>query len=228
ILAGTTVHSYDTRTLIFQSQNQLSTLGLYQNGATAIPWPAHPGRGPTSSTSLFSDGSGILAMQIAENPAGTLTLVSSPSLDGMEVVASIDDDESGEIWVAGGTIIDRFDALSQSWLNPIDISDYVTNPGQIVSIEQDGNNKVWIGTSNAGVLRLQNTDATYIGNVGGLSSSEVSSLAYDEINAFLVVGHSQSGISIINTNTMTLVDTITTSDGLDSDFVRSVATRYGI
>ena len=228
ILAGTTVHSYDTRTLIFQSQNQLSTLGLYQNGVTAIPWPAHPGRGPTSSTSLFSDGSGILAMQIAENPAGTLTLVSSPSLDGMEVVASIDDDESGEIWVAGGTIIDRFDALSQSWLNPIDISDYITNPGQIVAIEQDGNNKVWIGTSNAGVLRLQNTDATYIGNVGGLSSSEVSSLAYDEINAFLVVGHSQSGISIINTNAMTLVDTITTSDGLDSDFVRSVATRYGI
>ena len=146
----------------------------------------------------------------------------------MEVVASIDDDESGEIWVAGGTIIDRFDALSQSWLNPIDISDYITNPGQIVAIEQDGNNKVWIGTSNAGVLRLQNTDATYIGNVGGLSSSEVSSLAYDEINAFLVVGHSQSGISIINTNAMTLVDTITTSDGLDSDFVRSVATRYGI
>ena len=27
---------------------------------------------------------------------------------------------------------------------------------------------------------------------------------------------------------MTLVDTITTSDGLDSDFVNSVATRYGI
>ena len=54
ILAGTTVHAYDTNTLIFQSQNQLSQLGLYGNGAMAIAWPAHPFRGPITSTALFS------------------------------------------------------------------------------------------------------------------------------------------------------------------------------
>ena len=81
ILAGTTVHAYDTNTLIFQSQNQLSQLGLYGNGAMAIAWPTHPSRGPITSTALFSDGSGTLGMQIAENPAGTLTLVSGPSID---------------------------------------------------------------------------------------------------------------------------------------------------
>ena len=34
-------------------------------------------------------------MQIAENPAGTLTLVSGPSIDGMNVVSRINDGESG-------------------------------------------------------------------------------------------------------------------------------------
>ena len=228
ILAGTTVHAYDTNTLIFQSQNQLSQLGLYGNGAMAIAWPAHPSRGPITSTALFSDGSGTLGMQIAENPAGTLTLVSGPSIDGMNVVSRINDGESGEIWVASGRIIDRYDEADRAWKIPIDIRDYVSNPGQIVAIQQDDNGKVWIGTSNAGVLRLVNTDGSYIGAVSGLASNDVSSLAFDDTNGYLVVGHSQSGISIIDTNQMTLVDTITTSDGLDSDFVDSVATRYGI
>ena len=167
-------------------------------------------------------------MQIAENPAGTLTLVSGPSIDGMNVVSRINDGESGEIWVASGRIIDRYDEADRAWKIPIDIRDYVSNPGQIVAIQQDDNGKVWIGTTNAGVLRLENTDGSYIGTVSGLSSNEVSSLAFDEINGYLVVGHSESGISIIDTNQMTLVDTITTSDGLDSDFVNSVTTRFGI
>ena len=228
ILAGTTVHAYDTNSLIFQSQNQLSQLGLYGNGAMAIAWPSHPTRGPSSSTALFSDDSGTLGMQIAENPAGTLTLVSGPSIDGMNVVSRIDDGESGEIWVASGRIIDRYDEADRAWKVPIDIRDYVNNPGQIIAIQQDDNDNVWIGTSNAGVLRLVNTDGSYIGAVSGLASNDVSSLAFDDTNGYLVVGHSQSGISIIDTNQMTLVDTITTSDGLDSDFVDSVATRYGI
>ncbi|MEK9738276.1 MAG: hypothetical protein VW438_00940, partial [Euryarchaeota archaeon] len=50
ILAGTTVHAYDTNSLIFQSQNQLSQLGLYGNGAMAISWTSHTMSCPSSST----------------------------------------------------------------------------------------------------------------------------------------------------------------------------------
>ena len=228
ILAGAVVHAYDTHSLIFRSHTQLTDLGLYENGAMAIPWPAHAGRGPTSPTALFSDGSGTLGMLVGETLAGTLTLVSSPSTDGMTVVSHIEDGERGEIWIGGNKIIDRFDASDQIWKSPIDIRDYVSSPGQIISIIQDGNDKVWVGTTNAGVLRLDNTDGSYIGTVSGLSSNQVSSLAFDTSTGYLVVGHSESGISIIDSNQMTLIDTLTTSDGLDSDFVNSVATRYGI
>ena len=228
ILAGAVVHAYDTNSLIFRSQNQLTDLGLYENGAMAIPWPAHAGRGPNSPTALFSDGSGTLGMLVGETPAGTLTLVSSPSTDGMTVVSHIEDGEMGEIWIASNKIIDRFDESDQIWKSPIDIRDYVGSPGQIISIIQDGNDKVWVGTTNAGVLRLDNTDGSYIGTVSGLSSNQATSLAFDTSTGYLVVGHSESGISIIDTNQMTLVDTLTTSDGLDSDFVNSVAARYGI
>ena len=228
ILAGTTVHAYDTNSLIFRSQHQIDDMGLFGNGATAIAWPEHSGRGPASGTALFGDGSGTLAMQVGTNPGGTLTLVSSPSTEGMTVVSHIEDGEMGEVWIAGNRIIDRFDENDQMWKTPIDITDSVSNPGQIVAIEQDGNDKVWIGTSNAGVLRLENTDGSYIGTVSGLSSTHISALSYDDTTGYLVVGHSESGISLIDTNQMTLIDTITTSDGLDSDFVTSVATRFGI
>ena len=228
ILAGTTVHAYDTNSLIFRSQRQLDDMGLLGNGESIISWPAQAPRGPTTGTALVSDGSGTLARLQGENTDGSLTLVSSPTADSMQVTAHIDDGEQGEIWIAGNKIIDRFDESTQIWQTPIDISDYVSNAGQIIAIEQDSSNWVWIGTTNAGILRLRNDDATYIGTVSGLSSTHVSALAFDPNTDYLVVGHPESGISIIDTNALTLVDTLTTSDGLDSDYVTDIATRYGI
>ena len=227
ILAGNTVHAYDTNSLIFRTQHQLTDMGLYNNGENILAWPTHDSRGPSIAKVLISDGSGTLAKQEGTSLAGSITLVSSPSTDSMQAVAHIEDGEAGEVWVAGNRILDRFDELSQIWLTPIDISDYVSNPGQITAIVQDDNDKVWLGTSNAGILRLDNTDGSYIGTISGLSSPQVSALSYDGNTGYLVVGHLESGISIIDTNSLTLIDTITTSDGLDSDSIIDIATRYG-
>ena len=228
ILAGSTVHAYDTGALLFRSQRQVTDMGLLNTGRTIIAWPSLGFRSPTSGLMMVSDGSGTLARQAGETLDGTMVLVSGPASSQMEVVAHIDDGEQGEIWIGGSNIIDRFDEADQVWRAPIDITDYVSNPSSITSIVQDTDGWVWVGTLNAGILRLRNDDGAYIGTVQGISSDHISSLAHDTNSEILVVGHYESGISLVNTSTMTLVEVMTTQDGLDSDMVIEVATRYGI
>ena len=127
----------------------------------------------------------------------------------MNQVIFVDDNEEGEIWVSGGTIIDRFDEATQTWLSPIDISDYVSNPFEITSFVQDSDGWVWVGTINSGILRLDNTDASYMGTVQGIASNAVKSLSHDSYTEILVVGHYEDGLSLVNTSSMTLSDVIT-------------------
>ncbi len=228
LLTGSTVHAYDTVTLMFKSQRQVTDMGLVGPGSSIFAWPSGGSRGPISGTMILGDGSGTFARQSGENLDGTMTLVSSPSTSQMEVVAHIDDGEDGEIWISGGAIIDRFDNKDQTWRSPIDLTDYVSNPSSVTSIVQDSSGWVWVGTLDAGILRLRNDDGAYIGTVSGISSSHISSMSHDDNTEILVVGHYESGISLVNTTTLTLVDVLTTSDGLDSDLVNQVVTRYGI
>ncbi|RZD49325.1 MAG: hypothetical protein CXT65_05850 [Methanobacteriota archaeon] len=114
ILAGSTVHAYDTGALLFRSQRQVTDMGLLNTGRTIIAWPSLGFRSPTSGLMMVSDGSGMLARQAGEILDGTMVLVSSPASSQMEVVAHIDDGEQGEIWIGGSSIIDRFDEADQS------------------------------------------------------------------------------------------------------------------
>ena len=228
ILAGSTVHAYDTAALLFRSQRQVTDMGLVGSATSIVAWPAVEPRGPTSGMMLVGDGSGVLARQTGETLHGTMTLVSSPSTSQMEAVAHIDDGEQGEIWIGGGNVIDRFDEKTQVWRQPIDLTDYVSNPSTVTSIVQDDHGMVWVGTLNAGLLRLEADDGNFQGTSSGISSEHVSSLAYDDNSNTLVVGHHESGISLINTSTNTLIEVLTVEDGLDSDTVTQVATRYGI
>ena len=79
----------------------------------------------------------------------------------MEVVSHIDDGEQGEIWVGGGNIIDRFDEDDQVWRAPIDLTNYVNNPSSVTSIVQDDQGIVWVGTLDAGLLRLEADDGNF-------------------------------------------------------------------
>ena len=228
ILAGSTVHAYDTAALLFRSQRQVTDMGLVGFATSIVAWPALEPRGPTSGMMLVGDGSGILARQTGEVLDGTMTLVSSPSSSEMETVAHIDDGEQGEIWIGGGNVIDRFDEKTQVWRSPVVLTDYVNNPSAVTSIVQDDHGMVWIGTLNAGLIRLEADDGNFQGTSSGISSDHISSLAYDSNSNTLVVGHHESGISLINTSTNTLIEVLTVEDGLDSDTVTQVATRYGI
>ena len=228
ILAANTIHSYDTTAMLFRSQRQVSDMGLLSSAESIVAWPSEGHRGPDSGTVLVSDGSGTLARQVGESLDGTMVLVSSPFSSTMEVVTHIDDGEHGEIWVAGGYVIDRFDKADQTWLAPIDLSDFVWAPTAVTSIVQDPQGMVWVGTLSAGLLRFGAGNGNFQGTAQGISSELISSLAHDANSNTLVVGHFESGISLINTSTNTLIDVMTTEDGLDSDFVSEVATRYGI
>ena len=229
ILAGNTVHSYDTNAGYFSSQRQLTAFDLKESGKQVISWPGlGQSRSPDSGLALLGDGSGALGRLIGELVDGSEILVSSPSIDIMNQVIFIDDGEDGEIWISGGTVIDRFDEGTQTWLVPIDISDYISGSLEITSFVQDSSGWVWVGTLGSGILRLDNTDASYIGTVQGLASPNVQALAHDQYTEILVVGHFEDGVSFVNTSTMTLSDVITEQDGLDSDFINDVATRYSI
>jgi len=229
ILAGNTIHNYDTNALFFSSQRQLSAFNLVDNGNVIISWPdVGHSRSPDSGLVLVGDGSGVLGRLVGETIDGVETLVSSPSINIMNQVIYVDDGEDGEIWVSGGTVIDRFDEGTQTWLMPIDITDYVNNPVEITSFIQDSDGYIWVGTINSGILRLDNTDGSYIGTVQGLASNAVKALSHDAFTEILVVGHFETGLSFVNTSSMTLSDVITEQDGLDSDFINDVVTRYGV
>ncbi|MEE3277906.1 MAG: two-component regulator propeller domain-containing protein, partial [Candidatus Thermoplasmatota archaeon] len=193
ILAGSTVHAYDTGAMLFRSQRQVTDMGLFNAATAIIAWPTLGFRSPSSGMMLVSDGSGTLARQVGENLDGTMVLVSSPTSSQMEVVTHIDDGEQGEIWIGGGTIIDRFDEADQIWRTPIDLNDYVSNPSAVTSFAQDDQGMVWVGTLNAGVLRLEADDGNFQGTASGVSSDHVSSLAFDANSNTLVVGHHESG-----------------------------------
>ena len=228
ILSENYVQSYNTNALYFSSDIQLSSIGLTGAGTFLSSWIAGSSRSPSNSTALISDSSGTIGRVAGENPDGQFVVVSSPSIENPDISKIIEDDDQGEVWITNGSIIDMMDVRERLWKTPIDISSYVSNPGSITSIVQDDNGWVWVGTSQAGALRLSNIDGTYLETIQGLNSNQISSLAYDSDNNVLVIGHPEDGISLYSTSTNSVYSSFTTSDGLDSNMIKDIATRYGI
>jgi hypothetical protein len=96
ILAGNTIHSYDTTAMLFRSQRQASDMGLLKPSKSILAWPTEGHRGPDSGTVLVSDGSGTLARQVGESLDGTMVVVSSPFSSTMDIATHIDDGEQGD------------------------------------------------------------------------------------------------------------------------------------
>ena len=93
---------------------------------------------------------------------------------------------------------------------------------------QDELGQVWVGTSNSGLLLFDGETGSYLGGIGGLGSESIISMSYDEYTQTLVIGHPENGVSLVNSSTNSLILTYDTGDGLDSDLVLDVATRYSI
>ena len=228
ILSENYLQSYNTNALYFSSDIQLSSFGLYGSGTFLGSWISGSSRSPSNSTAIISDSSGTIGRVVGDNPDGQFVVVSSPSIENADICKIIEDDDQGEVWITNGSIIDMMDIRERLWKTPIDISSYVSNPGSITSIVQDENGWVWIGTSQAGTLRLSNIDGSYLETIQGLNSNQVSSMAYDSDNDFLVIGHPDDGISLYSTLSNSVYSTFTVNDGLDSNSVMEITTRYGI
>ncbi|MBR41249.1 MAG: hypothetical protein CMA89_05140 [Euryarchaeota archaeon] len=231
ILGDDQVQPYDTDVLLFSSDIQLGDLGLAETASSISAWPGGLSRAPSASMAIIGDSSGTFGRVLEDNPDGSFHLVSSPSIDDAEVTAIIDDGEAGEFWIASGSIIDIMDKQDNLWKEPIDLGELITSqlePGDITSIEQDEDGWVWIGTTNSGVHRLSNVDGSYFETIQGLNSNSITSLAYDSNTDILVIGHVESGISLYSTDSNNVIETYSESEGLDSDMVRDIATRFGI
>ena len=231
ILGEEHVQPYDTDVLLFSSDIQLEDLGVSGTASSISAWPGGLSRAPSGTMAIIGDSSGTFGRVLEDSSDGSFHLVSSPSIDNAEVTAIIEDGESGEFWIASGSIIDIMDKGDNLWKEPIDIGDWFTSglePGDITSIEQDEDGWVWVGTTNSGVHRLSNVDGAYFETIQGLNSNSITSLAYDSNTETLVIGHFESGISLYSTDSNTVIETYTESEGLDSDMIRDIATRFGI
>jgi hypothetical protein len=231
ILGEQQVQPYDTDVLLFSSDIQLGELGLSSTASSISPWPGGLARSPGSSMAIIGDSSGTFGRVLEENPDGSFPLVSSPSIDDAQVTVIIDDGESGEFWIASGSIIDMMDKEDNLWKEPVDLADSLSSqlePGEITSMAQDGDGWVWVGTTESGVHRLSNVDGSHLGTIQGLNSNSVTSLAFDSNTETLVIGHLDAGISLYSTDSNIVIETFSESEGLDSDRIRDIATRFGI
>ena len=181
---------------------------------------------------IIGDSSGTMGRVLGDVSDGSFPLVSSPSIEDAQITAIIDDGEAGEFWIASGTTIDMMDRRENLWKEPVDISDSIpsieSGEVSITSIEQDEDGWVWIGTSGSGVHRLSNVDGSHFGKIQGTNSESITSLAFDSNTATLVIGHSDAGISLYSTDSNNIIGTFSESEGLDSDRIRDIATRFGI
>lgn len=228
ILGDQLVQPYDTDVLLFGSNVDLADMGLSGSGDSIIPWPGGMSRSPNASLALVGDSSGSVGRILEDSADGRFALVSSPSIDDAKLTAVIDDGEAGEYWVSSGSIIDIMDRADNLWREPLDLSESVTEPGEITSIVQDEFGWVWVGTSESGVHRLSNVDASYYGAIQGLNSNSVTSMSFDSNSDTLVIGHLEDGVSLYSVTSNVVFETYSESEGLDSDRIRDIATRYGV
>ena len=54
------------------------------------------------------------------------------------------------------------------------------------------------------------------------------SMAFDSTTKTLVIGHADSGVSLYSTNSNSVTETFSETEGLDSNTIRDIATRFGI
>ena len=58
------MHAYDTVTLMFKSQRQVSDMGLVGTGSSIFAWPSDGFRSPDSGLMVVGDGSGLSLIHI--------------------------------------------------------------------------------------------------------------------------------------------------------------------
>ena len=224
ILAGDTIHAYNTTSLSFTTSQTVSDLDLSRaTGNALVPWPGSGARAPSQDTVLVGDGSGSFAiLEPQSNPAhaGEMVLATGPSEDDMRDVIEL----NGIVHIAAGQTLQRFDIAHDRWLLPFSTQGFET-----LSIITDGTD-LFIGTEGGGLLQMaQNGTLLAQWRTGdGLSSNTVAALAIELGSSTIITMHPEAGLSVVNPATGNVTDTWTTQDGLQTNRMSALTVRDGI
>ena len=157
ILAGDTVHTYNTTSFSFSSSYTMQDLSLPREvGTSLMPWPSGGSRAPVYSTVLVGDGSGTFTilhphMQGHGGNQGVwnqMILATGPSEDNMQDAVEL----NGIVYIAAGEKVERYNLNHNRWMNPLTGA---SNPyaSEVVCIMTDGTD-IFIGTKDAGVIQV--------------------------------------------------------------------------
>jgi len=223
ILAGETLHHYNTTMGAFASSKTLDSLGLIREGLDLLSWPAGGSRAPAQDWVLVGDGGGSFATILPGSTPwhqSTMQLASGPNSATMYDTLEL----NGVVWVAGDGLVDRFDRNINRWVEPLLTGS--TNQ----ALGTDGTS-IFVATSDDGLYEFaQNgSQLNHWTTAQNLNSNDVDSLAYDSTNDVLVVGHSESGVTLINVSNSQVSSSWSTgrSDAF-ANHIRAVAVRSGI
>ncbi len=224
ILAGDTVHAYNTSSLSFVRTHTMSSLQLNRDdGSDLIAWPSGGSRSPANNTVLVGDASGLFAElePDSNNPhVGEILMATGPSENEMRAVVQI----GNIVYIAAGDGIERFDTHRNRWLAP-----FSTGGSAALSLATDGST-LFVGTDGTGVQQFaaDGTMLLHLSIQDGMNSDDVNHISFDQTTGFVIAGHSQAGLSVIDPTIGTVNQTWATGNGLQSNQITGLTARYGV
>lgn len=182
VLSGDTLHIYDTAVGVFTGSQPISNFGLTGDGVDLLVWPSIGARSPSSELLLLGNGFGSFA-ELSASPTltqiGTLLIGSGPTSSSMQDATELND----VVFVAAGEWMNRFDAQSSRWLQPVYLGTSVNqlmNDGSHVFIASESG--LHMMHSNGTLLQTWDTANT------NLSQSEVIRVDSDGTRAVAITG----------------------------------------
>lgn len=208
---------------------------FYDSSFSSRRFYPYPALGPTWFTSLALDGNSRLwacgtdgrLYSIDEKKAKIIPLNISPVTDkiyGGNSIHSLASDHSGNIWMIGSLKCYHVNTGSEQ-SEVYDLSEMLRtypagNFAAKTQIRVDQNDNAWVGTNNGLImLDIRTHKVNYFsGQVNAnciLAPTPVKSIAIDKNNK-LWIGYFSEGIQVLDLNTMTITQSFTTRNGLQT------------
>ena len=133
---------------------------------------------------------------------------------------------NGVLYIATEETIQKFNISQFRWETP----HVMQINSALVCIATDGTD-LFVGTEGDGVIQMQ-TSGTILGTwdtSDDLSANEVMDIEHDVYTGQMIAIHPFSGMSVIDTNSTTVIETWTTNSGdLETNRMSALAVRGGI
>ena len=220
ILAGNTLHSYDTIVGTFSASTSLASLGQINEGRDIFEWPAGGSMAPATDRILVSDGFAVFAeLEPGATPfhVDDLVIGSGPSSGDMSDALQL----NGVVYVGSDDVLDRYSIQQARWLQPIQLGASITR------LATDGFD-IFVGTDGDGVHVVDSFGnlLDHFDTADGLQSNRILSLDAD--NSTIMVAHYTHGIAAIDRATGTITSHLQTDGGLASNNIQDIAIQNGV